>query len=83
MTNMQPGLLGQKIGMTQIYDSTGSVVPVTVIDLTGNTVVLLKTEASKDGYNAVQIGFGKQKTRRHPYVRLAVQPHSLCLVCVL
>ena len=64
MTNMQPGLLGQKIGMTQIYDSTGSVVPVTVLNLTGNTVILLKSESGKDGYNAVQLGFGDQKDAR-------------------
>ena len=64
MTNMQPGLLGKKIGMTQIYDANGSVIPVTVLNLTGNVVVRVKTEESKDGYNAVQIGFEEQKEER-------------------
>ena len=56
--------MGRKVGMTQIYDEDGAVLPVTVIDISGNTVVSLKTEDGKDGYNAVQLGFGERKESR-------------------
>jgi large subunit ribosomal protein L3 len=52
-----PGLLGKKIGMTQIFDNHGNVVPVTVIQAGPCPVVQVKTEQS-DGYNALQLGFG-------------------------
>ena len=55
------GLLGQKIGMTQLYDANGACTAVTVIDLTSNVVLGVKTEDSNDGYNAVQIGFGGKR----------------------
>jgi large subunit ribosomal protein L3 len=57
------GLIGKKIGMTQIYNAEGNVVPVTVIQ-TGPCVVVQKKEASKDGYNALQVGFGSKKSQR-------------------
>ena len=57
------GLIGKKIGMTQLFASNGSVVPVTVIQ-TGPCVVVQKKEAAKDGYDALQIGFGARKSRR-------------------
>ena len=57
------GLLGFKVGMTQIYEGD-SVIPVTVVNLSGNTVLQVKTEDSKDGYNAVQLGIGSQKDHR-------------------
>lgn len=57
------GLIGKKVGMTQFFGADGSVVPVTVIE-TGPCVVVQKKEAAKDGYNAVQLGFGSKKSRR-------------------
>ena len=54
---MQKGIIGKKIGMTQIFDEKGNVVPVTVIEAGPCTVVQKKT-AENDGYAAVQLGFG-------------------------
>ena len=53
---MTIGLLGRKAGMTQIYDSTGKVIPVTVIQVGPCHVLQLKTK-DRDGYEAVQIGY--------------------------
>ena len=55
MANEKTGLLAIKVGMTQIFNDENKVVPVTVLDLSGNTVVRVKTQDSKDGYNAVQL----------------------------
>ena len=63
MANKMMGLLGTKIGMTQIYSKTGSVIPVTVVSVAGNTVLNIKTENTKDGYNAIQLGFGDKKEK--------------------
>nr|QXV92893.1 ribosomal protein L3 [Nitzschia anatoliensis] len=52
---MSVGLLGNKIGMTQIFDETGNIIPVTILKVGPCTVTQVKTEA-KDGYNAIQIG---------------------------
>ena len=60
---MSPGIIGKKIGMTQVFGADGTVVPVTVIQ-TGPCVVVQKKEAAKDGYNALQIGFGSRKAQR-------------------
>jgi large subunit ribosomal protein L3 len=57
------GLIGKKIGMTQFYNSDGNVVPVTLIE-TGPCVVVQKKESVKDGYNALQVGFGRKKSQR-------------------
>lgn len=54
---MTKGLIGKKIGMTQIFDEAGKVVPVTVIEAGPCVVTQLKT-AKNDGYEAVQLGFG-------------------------
>ena len=62
--NEKLGLMGRKIGMTQIFDDNGTVVPVTVVDVSGNTIIRVKTEDGKDGYNALQVGFGSQKESR-------------------
>lgn len=56
-------MYGKKLGMTQIFDETGSVVPVTVLEMLPNVVHQVKTE-ERDGYRAVQVGFGTQKTQR-------------------
>lgn len=52
---MSIGLLGNKIGMTQIFDETGNIIPVTILKVGPCTITQVKTEA-KDGYNAIQIG---------------------------
>jgi large subunit ribosomal protein L3 len=52
------GLLGRKIGMTQVFDPTGEVIPVTVIEVGPCVVTQLRTK-DRDGYEAVQIGFGE------------------------
>ncbi|MBV9672891.1 MAG: 50S ribosomal protein L3 [Verrucomicrobia bacterium] len=60
---MKIGLLGRKIGMTRVYDASGKATPVTVIEAGDNTLLQLKTY-EKDGYNAVQVGFDRQKESR-------------------
>jgi len=57
------GLIGRKVGMTQFYNAEGNVIPVTVIQ-TGPCVVVQKKETAKDGYNALQVGFGSKKAQR-------------------
>lgn len=61
MANQQIGLLGRKIGMTQIFDDSGTVSGVTVVEIQPNTVVQVKTTAAKDGYGALQLGYGARK----------------------
>ncbi len=56
------GLLGRKVGMTQIFDDDGTVVPVTVIEA-GPCTVLLSRSAERDGYEAIQVGY-RDKPRR-------------------
>ena len=53
---MEKAIIGKKVGMTQIFDEAGKVIPVTVIEAGPCTVVQKKTE-EKDGYNAVQLGY--------------------------
>ena len=60
---MSIGVLGKKIGMTRVYDTKGRIRPVTVIEAGGNRVLQVKTK-EKDGYSAVQVGFGDQKEQR-------------------
>ena len=60
---MQKALIGKKIGMTQIFDEKGNVVPVTVVEAGPCTVVMKKT-MENDGYEAVQLGFGDVKVQR-------------------
>ena len=60
---MQKGLIGKKIGMTQIFDANGNFIPVTVIEA-GPCAVVQKKTAEKDGYEAVQLGFGDVKPNR-------------------
>jgi large subunit ribosomal protein L3 len=56
-------MLGRKVGMTQIFKEDGEVVPVTVIEA-GPLFVVQKKTVEKDGYNAIQVGFGEVKERR-------------------
>src|SRR5207244_12256780 len=60
---MSIGLLGQKIGMTSVYDANGRLYPVTVI-AAGDNVWLRRLTGENDGYSAVQVGFGTQKESR-------------------
>src|SRR6186997_2095630 len=60
---MSIGLLGQKIGMTSVYDAKGRLCPVTVI-ATGDNVLLRRLTEENEGYSAVQVGFGTQKESR-------------------
>ncbi len=53
---MAKGILGRKLGMTQIFDAAGNLVPVTIIDCTPNVVLQVKT-IENDGYSAVQVGY--------------------------
>jgi large subunit ribosomal protein L3 len=59
-------LLGKKLGQTRVYDSRGVITPVTVVLAGPNRVLQVKTQAGKDGYNAVQLGFDDQKEQRLP-----------------
>ena len=59
---MSIGLLGKKLGMTQVYDAQNVLVPVTVVEAGPCPVVQVKT-VETDGYNAVQLGFGAQKAK--------------------
>src|SRR3977135_1592913 len=60
---MSIGLLGQKIGMTSVYDANGRRRPVTVI-AAGDNVLLRRVTAGNDGYSAIKVGFGAQKESR-------------------
>jgi len=65
MANESMGLIGRKLGMTQIFDDdTNHVIPVTVIDVSSNKVLRVKTSDSRDGYSALQLGFGSKKAQR-------------------
>jgi large subunit ribosomal protein L3 len=57
------GLIGKKVGMTQFYNAEGNAVPVTVVQ-TGPCVVVQKKESGRDGYSALQVGFGSKKGQR-------------------
>ena len=60
---MQKAIIGKKIGMTQIFDEKGNVIPVTVVEAGPCNVVMKKT-IENDGYEAVQLGYGDVKVQR-------------------
>jgi len=60
---MKKGLIGKKVGMTQIFDEQGKVIPVTVIQAGPCVVAQVKT-VETDGYNAIQLGFGEVKEHK-------------------
>src|SRR3989304_7171931 len=60
-----PGLIGRKLGMTQVFREDGAVIPVTAIEVGPCTVVQVKTR-EKEGYSAVQMGFGEKKRLTSP-----------------
>jgi large subunit ribosomal protein L3 len=59
---MAKGILGKKVGMTQVFATNGALIPVTVIEVTPN-VVLQKKTLETDGYQSVQIGYGDKKEK--------------------
>jgi len=59
---VQKGILGKKLGMTQVFDADGKVIPVTVVEA-GPCVVVQKKTVATDGYNAIQVGFGAIKEK--------------------
>ncbi|MDR1532822.1 MAG: 50S ribosomal protein L3 [Clostridiales bacterium] len=60
---MQKAIVAKKLGMTQVFTETGNLVPVTVLEA-GPCVVVRKKTVEKDGYDALQVGFGEAKERR-------------------
>src|SRR5262245_8935782 len=58
------GLIGKKVGMTQIYGESGDAIPVTVIEAGPCTITEVRT-GERDGYTAVQLGFGANKESRY------------------
>ena len=62
------GILGRKIGMTQVFTTDGKLIPVTVVEATPNVVLQKKTVAT-DGYDAIQVGFEDKREK------LATKPH--------
>jgi large subunit ribosomal protein L3 len=61
-TNMKKGIIGRKVGMTQVFDEVGNVIPVTLIEA-GPCVVVQKKTQENDGYDAVQLGFVDAKEK--------------------
>ena len=59
---MSVGLLGNKIGMTQIFDESGNIIPVTILKVGPCVITQVKTEA-KDGYDSIQIGYGSVSSK--------------------
>lgn len=59
---MPKGILGRKIGMTQIFNEQGQAVPVTVVEA-GPCIVVQKKAPERDGYSAIQLGFGEKRER--------------------
>ncbi|MCB9663363.1 MAG: 50S ribosomal protein L3 [Alphaproteobacteria bacterium] len=64
MANSQMGLLGTKLGMTQLFQEDGNVLPVTVLQVGPCRVLQVKSTEGSDGYDALQLGFGTQKAHR-------------------
>ena len=60
---MSVGMIGTKLGMTQVFDEAGNTVPVTVIEAEPNVVVQRKT-VTPDGYEAIQVGYGDRRRSR-------------------
>ena len=71
---MKKGIIGKKIGMTQIFSADGKVIPVTVVEAGPCTVTQKKT-IENDGYEALQVGFGDVKLNR---VNKPMKGHFAC-----
>ena len=59
---MKKAIIGKKVGMTQIFDENGRVIPVTVVEA-GPCVVVQKKTVETDGYDAIQVGFGELREK--------------------
>ena len=59
---MKKGILGRKLGMTQVFTKSGKLIPVTVIEVEPNVVTQIKT-VETDGYNAIQLGFDTKREK--------------------
>lgn len=64
MANESRGMIGRKLGMTQVFDDDGTVAGVTVLQVGPNRVLQVKRREGRDGYSALQLGFGEQKESR-------------------
>ncbi|HKW22410.1 MAG TPA: 50S ribosomal protein L3 [Ktedonobacterales bacterium] len=73
---MLSGMLGRKVGMTQIFGANGAIIPVTIIEAGPCTVTQVKTE-SRDGYEAVQLGFDTIEAKRATRPMLGHLGHEL------
>ena len=62
MNKMKKGLIGRKLGMTQIFSEEGAAIPITVIEVEPSVIVQKKTVAT-DGYDAIQLGYGRVKQK--------------------
>ena len=74
---MEKCIIGKKIGMTQLFDENGNIVPVTVVEA-GPCVVVQRKTTENDGYEAVQIGFGAVSDKR---LTKALRGHFAKAVC--
>ena len=79
---MQKAIIGKKVGMTQIFDESGKVIPVTVIEA-GPCVVTQKKTTEKDGYSAVQLGYEDVRVSAFPAQFGAFDPERTEWYCVL
>ena len=61
---MAIGLIGKKLGMTKVYTDKGEAIAVTVVDVSSNALLQVKTKSGKDGYSAIQLGYEDQKESR-------------------
>lgn len=69
---MSSGMIGRKIGMSNIFDESGNIIPVTLIEALPNVVTQIKTK-EKDGYEALQLAFGDKRGKR---TNKAIQGHA-------
>ena len=75
---MQKGIIGRKVGMTQVFDEKGNFIPVTVIEA-GPCVVVQKKTVERDGYAAVQLGY--QPTKEHKLTKPEAGQWRICGIC--
>jgi large subunit ribosomal protein L3 len=73
---MAQGLVGKKVGMTQVFDQFGNLVAVTVLEVGPNRVVQVKRRDGKDGYSAVKVGFGEVADKKLNRPELGVFHHT-------
>lgn len=72
MSSAKMGLIGTKLGMTQVFDDAGNSVGVTILEVKPNRVLQVKTSKTSDGYSALQLGYGARRVKR---ISKAVQGH--------